>query len=107
MALSRIREPSGFSRERCKTVALSIEETYDKSVTTGGGQMVQTVVSSKYQIVIPKEVRRQLDLEKGQILQVVVRNGVITLVPDRPISELRGFLKGMEATGLRDEEDRL
>ena len=69
--------------------------------------MVQTVVSSKYQIVIPKEVRRQLDLEKGQILQVVVRNGVITLVPDRPISELRGFVKGMEGTGLRDEEDRL
>jgi AbrB family looped-hinge helix DNA binding protein len=69
--------------------------------------MVQTVVSSKYQIVIPKEVRRQLDLEKGQILQVVVRNGVITLVPDRPITELRGFLKGMEMTGLRDEEDRL
>ena len=69
--------------------------------------MAQTVVSSKYQIVIPKEVRRQLDLEKGQILQVVVRNGVITLVPDRPISELRGFVKGMEVTGLRDEEDRL
>ena len=69
--------------------------------------MVQTVVSSKYQIVIPKEVRKQLDLEKGQILQVVVRNGVITLVPDRPISELRGFVKGMEMTGLRDEEDRL
>jgi AbrB family looped-hinge helix DNA binding protein len=69
--------------------------------------MVQTVVSSKYQIVIPKEVRTQLDLEKGQILQVVVRNGVITLVPDRPISELRGFVKGMKTSGLRDEEDRL
>jgi AbrB family looped-hinge helix DNA binding protein len=69
--------------------------------------VVQTVVSSKYQIVIPKEVRKQLDLEKGQILQVVVRNGVITLVPDRPISELRGFVKGMEMTGLRDEGDRL
>jgi AbrB family looped-hinge helix DNA binding protein len=69
--------------------------------------MVQTVVSSKYQIVIPKEVRTQLDLEKGQILQVVVRNGIITLVPDRPISELRGFVKGMEISGLRDEEDRL
>jgi AbrB family looped-hinge helix DNA binding protein len=76
-------------------------------VTTGGDQMVQTVVSSKYQIVIPKEVRTQLDLEKGQILQVVVRNGVITLVPDRPISELRGFVKGMKTSGLRDEEDRL
>jgi AbrB family looped-hinge helix DNA binding protein len=69
--------------------------------------MSQTVVSSKYQIVIPKEVRQKLDLEKGQILQVVVRNGVITLVPDRPLTELRGFVKGIDDAGLRDEEDRL
>jgi AbrB family looped-hinge helix DNA binding protein len=69
--------------------------------------MVQTVVSSKYQIVIPKEVRAMIDLEKGQILQIVVRNGVITLVPDRPIGELRGFVKGMDTSGLRDKEDRL
>ena len=69
--------------------------------------MTQTVVSSKYQIVIPKEVRQKLDLEKGQILQVVARNGVITLVPDRPLAELRGFVKGIDDTGLRDEEDRL
>jgi len=69
--------------------------------------MPQTVVSSKYQIVIPKEVRKKFDLEKGQILQVVVRNGVIMLVPDRPLVELRGFVKGMEGSGLRDKEDRL
>lgn len=69
--------------------------------------MVQTVVSSKYQIVIPKQVRRQLDLEKGQVLQVIARSGVITLVPDRPLAELRGFVKGMDPSGLRDEEDRL
>ena len=69
--------------------------------------MPQTVVSSKFQVVIPKEVREQLDLEKGQILQVVVRNGVITLVPDRPLAELRGFIKGLDDAGLRDEEDRL
>jgi AbrB family looped-hinge helix DNA binding protein len=69
--------------------------------------MPQTVVSSKYQVVIPKEVREQLDLEKGQILQVVVRNGIITLVPDRPLSELRGFIKGIDDTRLRDKEDRL
>ncbi len=65
--------------------------------------MAQTVVSSKYQIVIPKEVRKKFDLEKGQILQVVVRNGVIMLVPDRPLAELRGFVKGMESSGLRDK----
>lgn len=69
--------------------------------------MAQTVVSSKFQIVIPKEVRMKLDLEKGQILQVVARNGVITLVPDRPLRDLRGYLKGLDATGSRDEEDRL
>jgi AbrB family looped-hinge helix DNA binding protein len=69
--------------------------------------MPQTVVSSKYQIVIPKEIRARLDIEKGQILQVVVRDGVITLIPDRPISELRGFVKGMDSSGLREKEDRL
>jgi AbrB family looped-hinge helix DNA binding protein len=69
--------------------------------------MPQTVVSSKYQIVIPKEVRSKIDLEKGQVLQVVVRNGVIMLIPDRPLAELRGFVKGMESSGLRDKEDRL
>ncbi len=69
--------------------------------------MSQTVVSSKYQIVIPKEVRTKIDLEKGQVLQVVVRNGVIMLIPDRPLAELRGFVKGMESSELRDKEDRL
>jgi AbrB family looped-hinge helix DNA binding protein len=64
-------------------------------------------VSSKFQVVIPREVRTQLDLEKGQILQVVARDGVIVLVPDRPLAELRGFLKGLDASGLRDEKDRL
>jgi AbrB family looped-hinge helix DNA binding protein len=69
--------------------------------------VTQTVVSSKYQIVIPKEVRQKLDLEKGQILQVVARNGVITLVPDRPLVELRGFVQGIDDSELRDKDDRL
>ena len=46
--------------------------------------MAQTVVSSKFQIVIPKAV-----------------------VPERPISELRGFIKGMATKGLREKRDRL
>ena len=69
--------------------------------------MTQTVVSSKYQIVIPKEVRDKIELEKGQVLQVVVRNGVISLVPDRPLASLRGFVKGIDTTELRDKDDRL
>ena len=69
--------------------------------------MATTVVSSKFQIVIPKEVREKIELEKGQVLQVVAKHRVITLIPERPVGELRGFLKGMTIDGLRDEEDRL
>jgi AbrB family looped-hinge helix DNA binding protein len=69
--------------------------------------MATTVVSSKYQIVIPKEVRQQIDLRKGQVLHVVAKRGVITLIPEREITELRGFLEGMAVEDLRDEEDRL
>ena len=69
--------------------------------------MAQTVVSSKFQIVIPKEIRQRLDLEKGQVLQVVAKHGVISLVADVPLSELRGFAAGIDTDGLRDKEDRL
>ena len=69
--------------------------------------MAQTVVSSKFQIVIPKEVRDKVDLEKGQVLQVVAKRGVITLVPDRALSGLRGFVREMDSDALCDEEDRL
>jgi AbrB family looped-hinge helix DNA binding protein len=68
--------------------------------------MAQTRVSSKYQVVIPKEVRTRAGVKPGQRFQVVTRGGVITLVPDRPLSEMRGFLKGMRTTGFREKKDR-
>lgn len=69
--------------------------------------MAQTVVSSKYQVVIPKAVRERVDLRPGQELAVVVRGSVISLVPVGPVAELRGFAKGVCATGLREKGDRL
>ena len=69
--------------------------------------MPQSTVSPKYQIVIPKEIREEVPLRPGQVVQVLVKNGIITLVPDRPLSSSRGFLKGMETTGFREKEDRL
>jgi AbrB family looped-hinge helix DNA binding protein len=69
--------------------------------------MAQTVVSSKFQVVIPKEVRVQVGLKTGEILRVIGRDGVISLVPQRPLSELRGYLKGMKTGGLREKRDRL
>jgi len=69
--------------------------------------MGRTVVSSKFQIVIPKEVRVQVGLKTGDVLRVLGREGVISLVPERPIADLRGFLKGMKTRGLREKRDRI
>ena len=69
--------------------------------------MTQVTVSSKYQVVIPREVRRQVPLKMGQRLLVVVKEGVITLLPDRPISAFRGFVKGMKVNVLREKKNRL
>ena len=69
--------------------------------------MTQVTISSKYQIVIPKEVRRQVPLRTGQKLAVVVKEGTITLLPDRPIASVRGFLKGMKVGVIREKRDRV
>lgn len=69
--------------------------------------MTQVTVSSKYQVVIPKEVRRQVPLRSGQKLAVVVKEGLIALLPDRPLASFRGFLKGMRPGPVREKQDRL
>ena len=68
---------------------------------------MEIVLSSKYQVVIPKEVRKQLKLKSGQRLQIVVRGGIITLVPDHSLEELRGSFKGMRTEGLREDGERI
>src|SRR5438045_1763677 len=55
--------------------------------------MARTKVSSKYQIVIPKDIRSRANIKPGQEFQVVTKGGVITLVPDKRLSEMRGFLR--------------
>jgi AbrB family looped-hinge helix DNA binding protein len=68
---------------------------------------MQTVtVSPKYQVVIPKEIRETLRLRPGQKMRVIEYDGRIELIPDRDISELRGFLKGID-TRIEREKDRV
>lgn len=68
--------------------------------------MATATISSKYQVVIPKEIRREVEIRTGQVVQVLAKNGVITLVPDRPLSELRGFIRGVATGGFREKTDR-
>jgi len=67
--------------------------------------MSAVTVSSKYQIVIPREVRAQLGIKPGQKLQLVTIGDQVRLVQERPIREMRGFLKGMPRNLDRDADD--
>jgi len=69
--------------------------------------MATTTISPKFQIVIPKEVREKLHLSPHQRLHVVEKGGVITLVPEVSLKSLKGALKGMSRTDLREKKDRL
>ncbi|MGH7181167.1 MAG: AbrB/MazE/SpoVT family DNA-binding domain-containing protein [Nitrospiraceae bacterium] len=69
--------------------------------------MDTTTISTKFQIVIPKAVRDKLHLTPQQRLQVVEKGGVIILVPEVPLKSLKGALKGMSKTDLREKRDRL
>ena len=68
--------------------------------------MGRTKVSSKYQIVIPKDVRESADIRVGQEFTVIAKGGQITLVPDRSIASMRGFVRGIKTTGFREKKDR-
>jgi AbrB family looped-hinge helix DNA binding protein len=68
--------------------------------------MASAVISPKYQIVIPKEIRERAGLHVGQRVQVIARGGTITLVPDQPITSLRGIARGACLDGFRDKTDR-
>ena len=54
---------------------------------------MQVLISPKYQIVIPKEIRTKIGLRKGQKMHISIKGKSIVLMPDKPIQSLRGILK--------------
>ncbi len=64
-------------------------------------------VSPKFQVVIPKKVREELQLLPGQELIVYVLDGSIHLSRGRSIKDLRGIARGMKwKDDYRDRNDR-
>jgi len=68
--------------------------------------MTLTTVSSKYQIVIPKEIRERMNILPGQKLKFIEINGRIEIIKVFPVESYRGILPGLNTTNYRDEEDR-
>lgn len=68
--------------------------------------MNTVTVSTKYQVVIPKEVREGMALKAGTSLEIIQYDNRIELIPLQPLINLKGIFKGMDTEIIRDD-DRL
>jgi AbrB family looped-hinge helix DNA binding protein len=66
--------------------------------------MSEVTVSSKYQIVIPREIRKSMKIRPGQKLSVVASEFSIRLMTCRSIREMEGFLKDFDGPDVPDFE---
>ncbi|MFA5787486.1 MAG: AbrB/MazE/SpoVT family DNA-binding domain-containing protein [Actinomycetota bacterium] len=66
--------------------------------------METVTISPKYQVVIPKGIRDQLELRPGQKVHAILYEGRIELVLVRPIRKMKGFLRGLDTDVPREPE---
>lgn len=66
--------------------------------------MTSVAISPKFQIVIPKDIRRALGLVPGQRVNARVVDGRIELVPQLPMTALRGLCPGIDTQVPNDPE---
>jgi AbrB family looped-hinge helix DNA binding protein len=69
--------------------------------------MSRAKLSATYRVRIPKEVRESAHLKRGQEFQIIVKGGIVHLVPVKTLEEMRGFAPGLTTEGLRDKSDRM
>jgi AbrB family looped-hinge helix DNA binding protein len=67
--------------------------------------MDTSIVSSKYQVVIPRDIRRQFNIKPGQRIMFIPYQKTLRVVIVPTIEEARGMLKGMNIDDIREEVD--
>ncbi len=60
--------------------------------------MKSVTVSPKFQIVIPRDLRKSMDILPGTKVQILQYENRIELIPIKTPKSLRGFLKGIDTT---------
>ena len=70
------------------------------------GNKIQTTISSKYQVVIPKPAREHLNLKPKQKLTVIEKDRMLILIPHVSLEELRGIASDADTEGYREKKDR-
>lgn len=68
--------------------------------------MTTVIVTKKYQLEIPPSLRKKLNLQPGQKVQVIEYDNRLEYIPLRNIKEMRGFLKGID-TKIKRDADRV
>ena len=61
-------------------------------------------VSPKFQVVIPRRIRKALGLKPGQRMQAVLYGDRVELIPLLPLAAARGILKGIATDSERDAD---
>ena len=64
------------------------------------------IVSPKYQVVIPREIREAGGIKPGTRMSVFEVNGAIQLVPVKAAAEYRGLLTGLSSTDVPNDPER-
>jgi looped-hinge helix DNA binding domain, AbrB family len=67
--------------------------------------MQAVTISSKYQVVIPREVREQFNLKPGQKIMFIPYDNILHVVIVPSIKQARGMFKGIDTDVQREEVD--
>lgn len=67
---------------------------------------METTISSKFQVVIPKDIRNKMGLKPRQKLLVMEKAGILYMVPQTPMEDLKGSSVKYPVAGYREKDDR-
>ena len=69
--------------------------------------MNTATISSKYQLVIPKEIRDIMKFTPGQRVKFITYDNCLEIIPLIDLKNLVGICEGMDTNIERDDEDRI
>lgn len=65
-------------------------------------RMETVTISPKFQIVIPQKIREAMGLRSGEKARMLSFRNRIEVIPVRDVRSLRGYLKGIDTSLIRD-----
>ena len=67
---------------------------------------MEITISSKFQVVIPRDIRRKMGLKPKQKLLVMEKSGILYMIPQSPMEDLKGSAGKAAVEGFREKGER-